>query len=266
MTRCSLPCLPTRYDAVVHFAGLKAVGESVAHPDMYYENNLVGTINLYKTMKKHGCMKVRAVPLDRPASVLPCDRLIDRARVRADGVLVVGDRVRLAGGDPVRRGRQAAGREPLRQDQGNHRLPRRSKLPIASHVCCGSRPLTTTWNGRDASSRRLLSPSRRAYLQLILEDMARDYHRADPEWGIVLLRYFNPIGAHSSGEIGEDPKGIPNNLLPYIQQVAVGRLTELNVYGHDYPTRDGTAVRAPLLFLPTKWSQEQSSTLTDYGG
>jgi UDP-glucose 4-epimerase len=74
--------------------------------------------------------------------------------------------------------------------------------------------------------------------------MARDYHRADPQWSIVLLRYFNPIGAHSSGEIGEDPKGIPNNLLPYIQQVAVGRLPELNVYGHDYPTRDGTAVRA----------------------
>jgi UDP-glucose 4-epimerase len=79
--------------------------------------------------------------------------------------------------------------------------------------------------------------------------MARDYHRADPEWSIVLLRYFNPIGAHSSGEIGEDPKGIPNNLLPYIQQVAVGRLPELNVYGHDYPTRDGTAVRAPSLCL-----------------
>lgn len=88
--------------------------------------------------------------------------------------------------------------------------------------------------------------------------MARDYHRADPEWSIVLLRYFNPIGAHSSGEIGEDPKGIPNNLLPFIQQVAVGRLPELNVYGHDYPTRDGTAVRARrphCVCLPTNSPQ-----------
>ena len=77
--------------------------------------------------------------------------------------------------------------------------------------------------------------------------MARDYHAADPEyWSIVLLRYFNPVGAHSSGEIGEDPNGIPNNLLPYTQQVVVGRLPELNVYGHDNPTRDGTAVRPPL--------------------
>lgn len=89
--------------------------------------------------------------------------------------------------------------------------------------------------------------------QLILEDMARDYHRADTEWSIVLLRYFNPIGAHSSGEIGEDPKGIPNNLLPYIQQVAVGRLPELNIYGHDYPTRDGTAVRVLRPRYTNQW-------------
>lgn len=83
--------------------------------------------------------------------------------------------------------------------------------------------------------------------------MARDYHRADTEWSIVLLRYFNPIGAHSSGEIGEDPKGIPNNLLPYIQQVAVGRLPELNIYGHDYPTRDGTAVRVLRPRYTNQW-------------
>ena len=114
-TRCC--AVSTRYDAVVHFAGLKAVGESVAHPEMYYDNNLVGTINLYKTMKKHGCMKVRAARL--PAShYAAAARISDPSRARADGVLVVGDRVRLAGGDPVRRGRQAAGREPLRQDQG----------------------------------------------------------------------------------------------------------------------------------------------------
>lgn len=78
--------------------------------------------------------------------------------------------------------------------------------------------------------------------QLFLEEIARDISSADKEWSIILLRYFNPVGAHESGKLGEDPKGIPNNLMPYIQQVAVGRLPELNVYGTDYPTRDGTAV------------------------
>nr|ACF81132.1 unknown [Zea mays] len=158
-----------RYDAVIHFAGLKAVGESVAHPEMYYENNLIGTINLYKSMKEHGCKKL---VFSSSATVYGWPEVI-----------------------------------PCVED---------SKLQAANPY------------GRT---------------KLILEDMARDYHRADTEWSIVLLRYFNPIGAHSSGEIGEDPKGIPNNLLPYIQQVAVGRLPELNVYGHDYPTRDGTAIR-----------------------
>ena len=79
--------------------------------------------------------------------------------------------------------------------------------------------------------------------KLFLEEIARDIQIAEPEWKIILLRYFNPVGAHESGNIVEDPRGIPNNLMPYIQQVAVGRLPELNVYGHDYPTRDGSAVR-----------------------
>lgn len=132
---CCSPCL-ARYDAVIHFAGLKAVGESVAHPDMYYDNNLVGTINLYKTMKKHGCMKVKHVLLHRD-SPLSCARPLTTTRraVRADGVLVVGDRVRLAGGDPVRRGRQAAGRQPLRQDQGEIRQTR-SKPPADGVAYC----------------------------------------------------------------------------------------------------------------------------------
>ena len=78
--------------------------------------------------------------------------------------------------------------------------------------------------------------------QLFLEEMARDIADADSEWRMILLRYFNPVAAHESGRLGEDPKGIPNNLMPYIQQVAVGRVPELNVYGHDYPTKDGTAV------------------------
>lgn len=80
------------------------------------------------------------------------------------------------------------------------------------------------------------------WLKLFLEEIARDIQKAEPDWKIILLRYFNPVGAHESGKLGEDPKGIPNNLMPYIQQVAVGRLPELNVYGHDYPTRDGSAV------------------------
>lgn len=79
-------------------------------------------------------------------------------------------------------------------------------------------------------------------MKLFLEEIARDIQKAEPDWRIILLRYFNPVGAHESGKLGEDPKGIPNNLMPYIQQVAVGRLPELNVYGHDYPTKDGSAV------------------------
>lgn len=80
-----------------------------------------------------------------------------------------------------------------------------------------------------------------------MEELARDIQKAEPGWGIILLRYFNPVGAHESGQIGEDPKGIPNNLMPYIQQVAVGRLPELNVYGHDYPTKDGSAVSISIV-------------------
>ncbi|KAF8700955.1 hypothetical protein HU200_033841 [Digitaria exilis] len=190
-----LSSVSARYDAVVHFAGLKAVGESVAHPDMYYENNLVGTINLYKTMKKHGCMKMvfssSATVYGWP-EVIPC---VEDAKLQA--------------ANPY----------------GRTKVTKKTRSP--------RRPVETA----NRVSRAC------AVVHLILEDLARDYQRADPEWGIVLLRYFNPIGAHSSGEIGEDPKGIPNNLLPYIQQVAVGRLAELNVYGHDYPTRDGTAIR-----------------------
>jgi UDP-glucose 4-epimerase len=84
----------------------------------------------------------------------------------------------------------------------------------------------------------------------VIEDICRDVHRSDPDWKIILLRYFNPVGAHPSGYIGEDPCGVPNNLMPYVQQVAVGRLPHLTVYGTDYSTKDGTGVRAlPLVLL-----------------
>ncbi|KAL2517051.1 Bifunctional UDP-glucose 4-epimerase and UDP-xylose 4-epimerase 1 [Abeliophyllum distichum] len=158
-----------KFDAVVHFAGLKAVGESVAHPSRYFDNNLVGSINLYTIMEKYNCKKL----------------------VFSSSATVYG--------------------QP-------------DKIPCVEDF-----------------QLKAMNPYGRT--KLVLEEVARDLQSADPEWKIILLRYFNPVGAHESGMIGEDPKGIPNNLMPYIQQVAVGRLPELNVYGHDYPTRDGSAIR-----------------------
>ncbi|KAK8946073.1 Bifunctional UDP-glucose 4-epimerase and UDP-xylose 4-epimerase 1 [Platanthera guangdongensis] len=159
----------TRFDAVIHLAGLKAVGESVAKPHLYYDNNLIGTIHLYEFMAKYGCKKM----------------------VFSSSATVYG--------------------QP-------------EKMPCVEDF-----------------QLKAMNPYGRT--KLFLEEIARDIQKADPEWRIILLRYFNPVSAHESGQIGEDPKGIPNNLMPYIQKVAVGRLPELNVYGFDYPTKDGSAVR-----------------------
>ncbi|CAI8595184.1 unnamed protein product [Vicia faba] len=159
----------TKFDAVVHFAGLKAVGESVANPRRYFDNNLVGTINLYEVMAKHNCKNM----------------------VFSSSATVYG--------------------QP-------------EKMPCVEDF-------------------KLQATNPYGRTKLYLEEIARDIQKAEPEWRIILLRYFNPVGAHESGKLGEDPRGIPNNLMPYIQQVAVGRLPELNVYGYDYPTRDGSAVR-----------------------
>ncbi|XP_048319908.1 bifunctional UDP-glucose 4-epimerase and UDP-xylose 4-epimerase 1 isoform X2 [Ziziphus jujuba] len=159
----------SRFDAVIHFAGLKAVGESVAYPRRYFDNNLVGTINLYEIMAKYNCKKM----------------------VFSSSATVYG--------------------QP-------------EKIPCVEDF-------------------QLVALNPYGRTKLFLEEIARDIQKAEPDWRIILLRYFNPVGAHESGKIGEDPKGIPNNLMPYIQQVAVGRLPELNVYGHDYPTKDGTAIR-----------------------
>lgn len=156
-------------DAVIHFAGLKAVGESVAKPLLYYDNNVAGTVCLLEAMRDAG---VRRIVFSSSATVY---------------------------GDPQR--------VPIREDA----------------------PLSAT------------NPYGRS--KLMIEEMLRDLARADPDWGIALLRYFNPAGAHESGLIGEDPRGIPNNLMPYLAQVAVGRLDELSVFGRDYPTPDGTGVR-----------------------
>ncbi|PIE57412.1 MAG: UDP-glucose 4-epimerase GalE [Desulfobulbus propionicus] len=156
-------------DAVIHFAGLKAVGESVSKPLMYYHNNLTGTTNLCQVMAENG---VYNIVFSSSATVY---------------------------GDPA-------------------------SVPIYEHF-----PLSCT------------NPYGRT--KLMTEEILNDLHTADPRWNVALLRYFNPVGAHASGLIGEDPNGIPNNLMPYISQVAVGRLTQLAVFGNDYPTRDGTGVR-----------------------
>jgi UDP-glucose 4-epimerase len=156
-------------DAVMHFAGLKAVGESVGQPLQYFDNNITGTIVLLEVMKQHA---VKTLVFSSSATVY---------------------------GDPAS--------VPIRED-----------FPLSAY-----------------------NPYGRS--KLFIEDMLRDLIRAEPEWRIALLRYFNPTGADPSGEIGEDPHGIPNNLVPYLAQVAVGTLEELPVYGGDYPTRDGTGIR-----------------------
>ena len=158
-----------QFDAVVHFAGLKAVGESVAQPLRYYDNNVAGTVMLCEAMERRG---VRSLVFSSSATVY---------------------------GDPA-------------------------SLPIAETA-----PLSVT------------NPYGRS--KLMVEDMLRDLVVAQPGWHVALLRYFNPIGAHESGLIGEDPAGIPNNLLPFVAQVAVGKLPRLRVFGNDYPTHDGTGVR-----------------------
>ncbi len=156
-------------DAVIHFAALKAVGESVAKPLEYYQNNLTGTLNLCFCMRDHG---VRRLVFSSSATVY---------------------------GEPET--------TPITED-----FPRSATNPYG-------------------------------WTKFMNEQMLRDLHRSDPTWRIALLRYFNPVGAHASGEIGEDPNGIPNNLFPYITQVAVGRRPSLQVFGDDYPTPDGTGVR-----------------------
>ncbi|WP_295583939.1 UDP-glucose 4-epimerase GalE [uncultured Lamprocystis sp.] len=156
-------------DAVIHFAGLKAVGESVQFPLEYYDNNVSGTITLCRAMAAAG---VKNIVFSSSATVY---------------------------GDPAS-------------------VPIREPFPLSA----------TNPYGRS---------------KLFIEEILRDLHVADPAWNVVLLRYFNPVGAHPSGRIGEDPNGIPNNLMPFVAQVAVGKLPKLRVFGDDYPTPDGTGVR-----------------------
>ncbi len=158
-----------RPQAVIHFAGLKAVGESVQQPLEYYDNNVGGTVTLLQAMQRAG---LRNLIFSSSATVY---------------------------GDPAS--------VPIRED-----FPRSATNPY----------------GRS---------------KLMIEDVLADLYRADPAWRIARLRYFNPVGAHASGLIGEDPRGVPNNLLPYITQVAVGRLPRLRIFGGDWPTPDGTGVR-----------------------
>lgn len=158
-----------KIDAVIHFAGLKAVGESVVKPLEYYHNNLTGTLNLLRLMKKHGVKKL----------------------VFSSSATVYGM---------------------------NNTAPFNEEMPLST-----TNPYGTT--------------------KLMIETILKDLCFAEKDWKVALLRYFNPIGAHESGLIGENPNGIPNNLMPYIMKVAVGKLPCLSVYGDDYPTPDGTGVR-----------------------
>lgn len=156
-------------DAVIHFAGLKAVGESCKIPLRYYHNNITGTLILCQVMAEAGCKKI----------------------VFSSSATVYGM---------------------------HNQVPFREGMPLST-----TNPYGTT--------------------KLFIEQILTDIQKADPEWSVALLRYFNPIGAHKSGLIGEDPNGIPNNLLPYIAQVATGKLSDLAIYGDDYDTPDGTGVR-----------------------
>lgn len=157
-------------DRVIHFAGFKAVGESVKKPVEYYHNNIESTLTLVDVMRNHGC---KSIIFSSSSTVY---------------------------GDP-------------------------DKLPLTE----------------ESPKKACTNPY--GWTKWMIEQILTDLHTADPEWDVVLLRYFNPIGAHPSGLIGEDPKGIPNNLVPYVAQVAVGKLEAVQVFGDDYPTPDGTGVR-----------------------
>ena len=154
----------------IHFAGLKAVGESVAMPWEYYQNNITGTLVLVDVMRKHGCKNI----------------------IFSSSATVYGDP---------------------------------AVIPITEECPKGICTNPYGWT------------------KSMLEQVLSDMQKADPEWNVILLRYFNPIGAHKSGTIGENPSGIPNNLMPYVTQVAVGKRPELGVFGNDYDTHDGTGVR-----------------------
>lgn len=158
-----------KIDSVVHFAGYKAVGESVAKPVMYYENNIITTLNLLKCMEKYGV-----------------NNLVFSSSATVYGV--------------------------------NQEMPLKEDFPTGA----------TNPYGRT---------------KLFIEEILKDASHANPNLNIAILRYFNPIGAHESGLIGEDPNGIPNNLMPYITKVATGKLEKLKIFGNDYPTKDGTGVR-----------------------
>ena len=159
-----------KIDAVIHFAGLKAVGESVQKPWEYYENNIAGTLTLVDVMRRHG---VKNIVFSSSATVY---------------------------GNPA-------------------------FIPITEECPKGQCTNPYGWT------------------KSMLEQILSDIQRADPVWNVILLRYFNPIGAHKSGIMGENPNGVPNNLMPYITQVAVGKLKQLGIFGNDYDTHDGTGVR-----------------------
>ena len=188
-----------RFDCVIHFAGLKAVGESVAKPWEYYENNVGGTLTLTDVMRKNGCKRI----------------------IFSSSATVYGDP---------------------------------AEIPITENCPKG----------------RCTNPY--GWTKWMQEEILRDLHAADIKngeknpWRVVLLRYFNPIGAHPSGLLGEDPNGVPNNLMPYITQVAVGKLEKLHVFGSDYDTPDGTGVRDYIHVMDLARGHEAALKAIETGG
>eukprot|EP00897_Mesotaenium_endlicherianum_P000742 jgi/Mesen1/10669/ME000009S10464 len=231
------------FTAVIHFAGLKAVGESVKDPLKYYHNNLVGTLNLVELMAEFNCKKV---------STLSSACAVSRLTALNSSPAEEGFAFALC------QASSPAWNSELARDEMI--LVPRSLLVFSSSAtvygqpksvpCTEDLPLTAlNPYGRTKAcqrQRRALSPhalSLPPFWTLLLNAILKDLHTSDASWRILLLRYFNPVGAHPSGRIGEDPAGVPNNLMPFLQQVAVGRRKELMVYGNDYPTKDGTGVR-----------------------
>jgi len=209
--------------AVIHFAALKAVGESVRIPLSYYGNNINGTLTLCECMASHGCRNIvfssSATVYGDPASV----------PIREDF--------------PTPGATNPYGWTKLMMEQIFRDVQKADpawNIVFSSSATVYGNPASVPIR-EDFPTPGATNPY--GWTKLMMEQIFRDVQKADPAWNIVLLRYFNPIGAHASGLIGEDPAGIPNNLLPYVAQVAVGRLPRLSVYGNDYPTHDGTGVR-----------------------
>ena len=285
-----------KIDAVIHFAGLKAVGESVAQPLRYYDNNVYGSVALFETMAKAGCKTLvfssSATVYGDPASVpIKEDFPLSATNPYGRSKLMIEEILRdVFKSDPTWRIALLRYFNPVGAHESGligeepNGIPN-NLVPYIAQVANGQREKLSVFGGdyptKDGTGERdyihvvdlaighvktlVFSSSATVYgdpasvpiledfplsatnpygrSKLMIEDILRDLIKAEPDWHIALLRYFNPVGAHESGLIGEEPSGIPNNLVPYIAQVATGQREKLSVYGGDYPTPDGTGMR-----------------------